>query len=241
MENSFLPKDKIGHSMFGDINIEKIIFLIFCLVAFFLFCQRMILRTERVERKAPSVSVTIPEGFNLAQIGDIFAPKLKNFNETEFLSQAKNLEGYLFPDTYFFLTNANETDVIKYMSDNFEKKVAPLYLEIDSSGKSKEDIITMASLIEKEAKGDTDRGVISGILWKRISIGMPLQVDSAPETYKTRGLPVGPIDNPGIQAIEASIHPQSSPYLYYLHDKNGDIHYAKTFAEHVKNKLKYLK
>jgi len=70
---------------------------------------------------------------------------------------------------------------------------------------------------------------------------MPLQVDSAPDTYKTKGLPKSPIGNPGIAAIKAAMYPQSSPYLYYLHDKSGNIHYAKTFAQHQENVLKYLK
>ena len=70
---------------------------------------------------------------------------------------------------------------------------------------------------------------------------MSLQADAAPETYKTRGLPKLPIGNPGLLAIKAAIYPQSSPYLYYLHDKNGDIHYAKSFAEHQRNIAKYLK
>ena len=69
---------------------------------------------------------------------------------------------------------------------------------------------------------------------------MLLQVDAAPETYKTKGLPTNPICNPGLKAIEAAIHPLNSTYLYYLHDKNGIIHYAKTFAEHKQNKIKYL-
>ena len=126
------------------------------------------------------------------------------------------------------------------MSDNFEKKITPSSANY-FSGKTEKEIIIMASIIEREAKGDTDRGIISGILWKRIQIGMPLQVDSAPETYKTKGLPDSPIGNPGLKAIEAAINPQSSSYLYYLHDKDGNIHYAKTFAEHEVNIEKYLK
>lgn len=187
------------------------------------------------------VAVTIPEGFDIKQIGDAFAPALTNFNQAEFLRKAQDKEGYLFPDTYFFLSNGTETDVLKSMSENFNKKIAPLLPEIIVSGKKERDIIIMASIIEREAKGGADRGPISGILWKRISIGMPLGVDAAPETYKKRGLPKNPIANPGLEAIEAAIHPQASIYLYYLHDKNGDIHYAKNLAEQSKNILKYLK
>jgi UPF0755 protein len=197
-------------------------------------------RISRGEHNTAPVVITIPEGFDINKISDAVRIKLENFDKDEFLVKAKDLEGYLFPDTYFFLNNANETDVIKSMTNNFNKKITPLLPEIASSGKSKKDIIIMASIIEGESKGDIDRGVISGILWKRIKIGMPLQVDAAPETYKTKGLPKSPIGNPGLAAILASIHPQNSPYLYYLHDSSGNIHYAKTFAEHNKNIKKYL-
>jgi UPF0755 protein len=222
---------------------QKIIFGIFSLIVFLVFCRRVILRIERQNyyNSIVSISFTIPEGFNVNQIGDVFALKLKNFNKVQFLLQTKTLEGYLFPDTYFFLNNMNETDVIKSMRNNFEKKITPLLPAIISSGKTEKEIIIMASIIEREAKGDADRGVISGILWKRIKIGMPLQVDAAPETYKTKGLPESPIGNPGLEAIKASIYPQSSNYLYYLHDDNGIVHYAKNFSEHQTNIKKYLK
>ena len=193
------------------------------------------------EHHTAPVVVTIPEGFDINQIADVATSKLENFNKIEFLVKTKDLEGYLFPDTYFFLNNANEIDVIKSMSENFNKKITPLLPLITSSHKSEKDIIIMASIIEGESKGDIDRGIISGILWKRIKIGMPLQVDSAPLTYKTKGLPKNPISNPGLAAIVASIHPQSSPYFYYLHDKNGNIYYAKTLREHNQNIKKYLK
>jgi UPF0755 protein len=127
------------------------------------------------------------------------------------------------------------------MSDNFKKKMAILRPQILSLGKTEREIIIMASLIEEESKGDMDRGFVSGILWNRLKINMPLQVDAEPETYKIKGLPQNPISNPGIKAIEAAIKPISSPYLYYLHDKDGNIHYARTFEEHKLNKAKYLK
>jgi UPF0755 protein len=193
------------------------------------------------EHHMPPVVVTVPEGFDVEQIADIFAKRLANFNKDEFLLKAKGLEGYLFPDTYFFLTGADEDTVLQSMNYNFKKKTAPLLPDFIAFGKTEKDIIVMASIIEKEAKGDLDRETISGILWKRISIGIPLQVDAAPDTYKIKGLPTSPIANPGLLAIKAAINPESSPYLYYLHDKNGIIHYAKSFAEHKENIKKYLK
>ena len=198
-------------------------------------------RIFRGDRHLAPVKVTIPEGFNVSDIANTFILKLANFNKEKFLLLAKEKEGYLFPDTYFFFTNATEVEVFRSMSDNFEKKITPLIPKIISSGKNEKDIIVMASIVEGEAKGDADREVIAGILWKRISIGMPLQVDSAPETYKVKGLPKSPIGNPGLLAIESAISPKSSSYLYYLHDKSGFIHYAITFADHKANIKKYLK
>lgn len=185
------------------------------------------------------VVVTIPEGFNKEEIANAFTYKLIKFNKTNFLLKAK--EGYLFPDTYYFLTEDDEEDVIESMSKNFTKKITPIQKEIISSGRSEASIINMASIIEKEAKGDVDRGIISGILWERLDKGMRLQVDAAPITYKEKGLPGIPISNPGLEAIHAAIYPKSSPYLYYLHGKDGNTYYAKTFEEHKSNIAKYLK
>ena len=201
-------------------------------------------RIVKGEHHIAPVVVTIPEGFDNTQIADTFASRLINFDKNKFLLLAQNLQGYLFPDTYFFLSTDDEADVFSSMSQNFQKKITPILSQISASGHSEKDIIIMASLIEREAKGDvggqTDRGFISGILWKRIKLGMPLQVDSATETYKKKGLPKNPISNPGLAAINAAIYPQSSPYLYYLHDKAGMIHYAETFAQHEANIKKYL-
>lgn len=193
------------------------------------------------ESRTPPIAVTIPEGFNIQEIGDAFGRELPQFNKINFLERVKEKEGYLFPDTYFFLSTENEDAVIKSMSANFEKKISPLRKDIAAQGKSEKDIITMASIIEREAKGDNDRELISGILWRRLSIGMALQVDVAPDTYKTPGLPEKPIANPGLKAIKASIYPKSSEYLYYLHDKKGEIHFARNFKEHTANVAKYLK
>lgn len=197
-------------------------------------------RVSRGEHHLALVKVTIPEGFTIDQIAETFSAKLANFTKGKFLEEAKNKEGYLFPDTYFFLVTDNEQAVIDYMSKNFEKKIQPILPEIVSFGKSEKDVIIMASLVEREASGDADREIISGILWHRLSIGMPLQVDAAPVTYKEKGLPESPIANPGLLSIKATIHPQNSAYLYYLHDKEGIIHYARNFEEHKANKLKYL-
>jgi UPF0755 protein len=187
------------------------------------------------------IKITIPEGYTNLDIAETFSKKLINFNKENFLNQTEKIEGYLFPDTYFFFSYSNEEDVIKLMLNNFDKKIQNLEEEINNLAKNQEEIIIMASIIEKEAKGDNDRAIISGILWNRIKINMPLQVDAFMETYKKKGLPQNPICNPGLKAIQAAIYPINSAYLYYLHDKNGNIYYAKSFEEHRQNINKYLK
>lgn len=208
------------------------------------------------------MKITIVEGYGVADIAQVLKEKLLNFDETTFIAHARDWEGFLFPDTYFFLPNISPDDVIQIMNDNFKKKIKPLKDKIKKFGKSQHDIVTMASIIEREAMTFEDRRIVSGILWKRIKIGMPLQVDAAflyvngettthlstedltidspYNTYRYRGLPKGPIGNPGIDAILASIEPQNTPYLYYLSDKNGVMRYGKTFEEHKRNKEKYL-
>ena len=198
-------------------------------------------RISKGERHLAPVKVTIPEGFNISEIAQVFTSKLSYFNQNEFLLMTKDLEGYLFPDTYFFFTTDGEKEVLKSMTKNFEKKIALIRPEIISSGKTEEEIIKIASIIEKEARGDLDRGFISGILWNRLKIDMLLQVDVAPETYKKKGLPQNPISSPGLKSISAAIHPQISSYFYFLYDKKDNIHYAKSFSEHRQNVLKYLK
>ena len=103
-------------------------------------------------------------------------------------------------------------------------------------------ILILASLIEKEVPFHADRLMVSGILRKRLAIGMALQVDSAPETYQSQGLPREPITNPGLDAIFAAANPRSSPYLYYLSDpKTKKTIFAENFEQHKENKWLYLK
>ncbi len=188
-----------------------------------------------------SIKVTIPEGFTIKEIAETFDSKLKNFDKDKFILEAFEKEGYLFPDTYFFLNTDNEEDVILYMTNNFKIKALPLLLEAEKDQTEMSEIIVMASIIEREAKGEGDRELISGILWKRIKIGMPLQADAAPDTYNSPGLPKKPIANPGLASVQAALNPKSSSYLYYLHDKEGVIHFAKNYDEHRQNIQKYLK
>ncbi len=198
-------------------------------------------RVSEGETHLAPIKITIPEGFDVFDIAEALDTNLPSFDRGKFLQKAELKEGYLFPDTYFFFTTDNEEVAFRLMSENFEKKIEPIRPKIIAIGKTEKEIIIMASIIEKEAKGETDRGFISGILWKRLAQGMPLQVDAAPETYKVKGLPKSPIANPGLSSINFAIYPENSPYLYYLHDSEGGIHFARNFEEHKANKEKYLK
>ena len=193
------------------------------------------------EKLSPAVKITIPEGFTVNEIAELLEKKIPNFNTTEFLFFAKDKEGYLFPDTYFFSKEDNFKEVLKYMQENYQKKIASFRQLFIKAGRTENEVITMASIIEEEASGIDDREIISGILWRRLSMNMPLQVDAIKSTYKSVGLPPKPISNPGLKAIKSALNPVSSPYLYYLHDKNGNIYYARSFEEHKANISKYLK
>lgn len=193
------------------------------------------------DRQIGLVKITIPEGFNNKEIAEVADLKLKNFNKDKFLSLANEEEGSLFPDTYFFSTTDDESSVMQLMSKNFKNKTKEVLDTVRASGRDVREVITMASILEKEASGDADREIISGILWQRIKIGMPLQVDAVPSTYKEKGLPEAPVSNPGLATIKAAFYPKSSPYLYYIHDKEGNTYYAKSFSEHRQNINKYLK
>ncbi len=209
------------------------------------------------------VRVTVPEGSTIYDIMNIFEQKFSKFDSELFLKNTASKEGYLFPDTYLFLPNVKENQITKEMEKTFEQKVSELSEEINGFGKSLQDVIIMASILEKEARTTESRRIIAGILWKRIEIGMPLQVDavfpyingkntytltlddlkidSPYNTYKYKGLPIGPIANPGIDSIKAAITPIESSYLYYLSDKEGNMYYAENFEEHKKNKRLYIK
>ena len=233
-------------------------------------------------------TLTILEGWNLNDIDDYLQSKKitgvfslagtpakketnKNVNDLvekfDFLKdkpQGLSLEGYLFPDTYYIdKSDTAETFIEKALS-NFNQKLTPdLRNEIKRQNKTIFEIVTMASMIEKEVKTPEDKKVVSGILWKRIQNKMGLQVDSTVmyaigkenskvyikdtqfdspyNTYKYRGLPLGPICNPGMDSIIAAIYPTETNYLYYLSTPEGKTIFSKTLEEHNYNKAKYLK
>ncbi len=220
--------------------------------------ERIVVGEYRILR----VKILIPEGFDVTALSKALVSAMLTFDGEKFLSIAQKDEGYLFPDTYFFFTTATPEEVAAKMRNNFDQKTKDLADKINASGHSLADIIIMASIIERETITPADRRIVSGILWKRIKLGMPLQVDAAfnyvngkstydltlgdlqidsrYNTYKYKGLPPGPIANPGLDTILAALEPTETPYLYYLSEKDGTMHYAKTFEEHKKNKVKYL-
>jgi len=131
--------------------------------------------------------IRVPEGATVKQMSQIFGTYLKRFNVEGFSAKAQSLEGYLFPDTYFFLPNANEDAVILALRQNFEQHLhasiegmgsTTLSDLIEHSGKSESDIVILASIIEREARNTKDRRLISGVLWNRLKLGMALQVDA---------------------------------------------------------------
>jgi UPF0755 protein len=211
----------------------------------------------------PAVRVTIPEGMASTQIASLLAARIPGFDGTAFLAEAKPLEGYLFPDTYFFAPGTSADAAVARMRADYDVHIAPLRERIAAFGKSEREVITMASLLEAEGKTMDERRIIAGILWKRLALGMPLQVDAAfgyakgmsgyaptaadlaspspYNTYRRKGLPPTPIDNPGVDSILAAITPAKTEYLYYLTGTDGKMHYAATLAAHTANEKKYLK
>jgi UPF0755 protein len=196
---------------------------------------------SRGNHNIEQIKITLREGLNNEQIASILADKIISFRKDLFISGVLSKQGYLFPDTYFFFPLDTTDEIIKKLSDNFKRRTNSIEQLSLKNGINFKNIIIMASILEGEAKGKDDIELISGILWKRIELGMPLQVDVDKSTYKEKGLPNEPLNNPGLISIKAALNPIRSPYLYYLHDKNGIVHFAKSFEEHKKNINNYLK
>lgn len=198
---------------------------------------QLVTRNHRIS----PIRITIREGLSNDKMADILEQKLTNFDKEVFLKKSEDKQGKLFPDTYFFFPLTTEEEIVKTLTDTFESKIKQLSLEINNSDRTLEEILIMASILEGEANGDKDNKIISGILWKRLSVNMPLQVDVDRETYDEKGLPEKPLNNPGLDSIKAALNPQESNYLYYLHDKEGKVYYAKSYEEHKRNINLYLK
>jgi UPF0755 protein len=232
--------------------------------------------------------VTVPEGFTARQIADTLEAK-QLANPQEFLDLAlrpgygffnrtfahgSSLEGYLFPDTYLIDRVSGTREIVEKMLDAFEKKAleprrarieeviaARFHLGPASLPEGLHRILTLASLVEREAKVDRDRPLIAAVLWNRLKKNMRLEVDatisyrpgesttnkertylrdlrtdSDYNTYRRSGLPPGPICNPGVAAIDAVLDPSQADYLYYVAKPDGSHVFSRTFEEHVKAK-----
>ncbi|KUK67591.1 MAG: hypothetical protein XD87_0032 [candidate division WS6 bacterium 36_33] len=221
--------------------------------------------------KDEEIWVTIPEGLRKDEIAELVSSELatENFSPEEFLAltndptfiqtlelgvETDNLEGFLFPDKYSFPSEVDAEGVIIRLVENFKTKVTREY--------TYEDII-LASIVEREGYNGNDRPIIAGIILKRFEEGWLLQTDAtllyplkdwnSPitqevkennnpyNTYKNIGLPPTPICNPGLQSIEAVWNPVETNYYYYIHDNDGNPHYAETLDEHNENINKYLR
>lgn len=235
--------------------------------------------------KIKEISVTIPEGLTTSQIEKVLreaninikenelveainipvslASRLFNFTFMLDLPSSVTLDGFLFPDTYNFEDNPQLHAIIEKMLSNFDEKLTdPMKVKFKADLRTLYEVVIMASLLEKEVQTYEDMQIVAGILWKRLDIGMPLQVDatllyitgkkgseltsmdklidSSHNTYLYRGLTPTPINNPGLNSIKAAIYPTKTDYLYYLSTPNGETIFSKTLEEHNENKRKYL-
>lgn len=210
----------------------------------------------------PPVRITFPEGETARHAAARVSEAFSTISESDFLRAAQTYEGYLFPDTYLFPPSADTASIVQTMRTNFNTRIEPLLIEVSDSGHSLSDIIILASLVEREARSVANKRIVAGILWNRLALGMPLQVDavfgyifgrdtyspsladlkvdSPYNTYTHKGLPPGPINNPGLESIDTAIHPTNTEYLYYLTGKDNLMHYATTYAQHQANRRKYL-
>lgn len=230
---------------------------------------------EAVVKKNQDIKITFPEGWTLKKMaerlnannlpGDEFLREAQNpadllYAEFPFLKEGSSLEGYLFPDTYFFVPNASAEDIIVKMLENFDTKVDQSRLSaITQQGRELHDVIIFASIIEGEVPSDADRAIVAGIFKNRLDIGMALQsdatidyikgipevkhtqadveIDSPYNTYKYAGLPPGPINSPSLASIDAAIAPAETDYMYFLNNAvTGETVFSRSFDEHINNK-----
>ncbi|WP_455714125.1 endolytic transglycosylase MltG [Anaerosporobacter sp.] len=230
------------------------------------------------EKTASNVKkVTIPEGYSVAQVFELLVSKGVCASEKALFGAAQNtdfsnytcianqlekenrcftLEGYLYPDTYEFYGNSNPVDVLKKILTNTDKKLTEeYYTGAEELGYSLDEIITIASIIEKETGKDEERAKVASVLYNRLNIGMKLQCDATinyiekyvkpyitgdinryNQYYNTRkcnALPEGPITNPGKKAIQAALNPADTEYFYFCSDDDGNYYFFETYEEHL--------
>lgn len=209
------------------------------------------------------VRFTHIEGERAEKIADTAERVLINFDRELFLSEALPYEGELFPDTYFVPRDYGAEELVELLHDAFLQSTAPLHEKLAASPLTLEQVIILASIIEREANSPESMRLVASVLLNRLSVGMPLQADASIEyvldkplkeltpedlevdspynTYLNPGLPPTPIGNPGLEAIVAVLEPANSDYFYYLTDDNGTFYYAKTYEQHLHNIELYLR
>jgi len=208
------------------------------------------------------IRVTFFEGMTSFDITRVLEEKLPGFSKETFLSLATAQEGYLFPDTYFISPGTENQYIIDRLKMRFDEQIKTIEQLVDVSEKSENEIVIMASLLEREARGLADKQMIAGILYNRLDIDQRLQVDAVfgyiqkqngytptrkdlesdhpYNTYKFKGLPPGPISNPGLESLLAAVTPTKTSYFYYLTGNDGLMYYGKTFEDHKRNRALYL-
>jgi UPF0755 protein len=221
---------------------------------------------ESMTHGSLDIWVTFPEGVRANEIADVLQQKISTYDETWRVQLAEH-EGYLFPDTYLLPAEASVENVITIMTNNFDKK----YDAITGSKKStftKAELVTIASMVEREARFPEDRPLVASVIFNRLEIGMVLNIDatiqyalgyqpaektwwkrhlsfddlklnSSYNTYTNAGLPPTPISNPGVEVLEAVLNAPETNYLYYVSDSTGHNHYATTLQQHNANIQKY--
>ena len=223
------------------------------------------------------IKITIPEGSTSREIVSILVDKklgnedsyealISNpkefYNDFKFLEEddITSLEGFLYPSTYYFDENSSEKEVLSTMLSQFNKvytnKLRDRQKELNMTT---EQVVNLASIVEKEAILDKDRPIIASVFYNRLKIGMPLQsdatiqyifierkkivtyndleIDSPYNSYKNKGLPPTPISSPGIESIKATLYPEKTDYLYFVAKMDGGNNYSKNYEDH----LKYVK
>ena len=222
-------------------------------------------------------AVTFPEGLTIAEMGEIFAKSglgtadsfVAAASDVKLVSaydtRARSLEGYLFPATYALGRRAGAEGAVRAMIGGFDRAFDnDLRAEAAARGLTTREVLTLASLVEKETAVPEERPIVSAVLQNRLKIGMPLQcdptviyalmrahrwngnirkadlqIDSPYNTYTVRGLPPGPIASPGRASLEAAVRPAEVPYLYFVSRNDGTHVFAASLAEHNRNVAKF--